>query len=184
MIGINVITFCQIMELFINVVMETHTWVVLEETLVPIVLRSVYLSMDVCQNEDSVFYGWSSGSCPQVSFDVLTDSPVDKELLLSSSSCFTLPTSCQLLCVILEAAIQFQHAATVSEPVEENGRFAVNFVSRLLWELFSMIERMLLYGPEHRSCAVGFLLPILGKSLSSNSIFRVTVSGKEQAISW
>ncbi|KAK4262528.1 hypothetical protein QN277_028078 [Acacia crassicarpa] len=174
----------QIMELFIDVVMETHTWVVLEETLVPMVLRSVYLSMDVCHNEDSIFYDWRSGSGPQVSYDLLTDSPVDKELSLSSSSCFKLPTSCQLFSVILEAAIQFQQTVTASELVEENGCYAVNFVARLIWELCNMTERMLLYSPEHRSCAVGFLLPIVGKALSSNSIFRVTISRQEQAISW
>lgn len=162
---------------------ETHTWVVLEEILVPIVLRSVGLSMETPHNEDSYFYEWSSGLWPHVSYDLLTNSPLDKELSLSFSSCFTLPTSCQVLSAILEAALQRRQTAMLSKLVEENGCFADNFVKKLMWELCNMTEQMLLYSPEHRSCAVGFLLPIMLKAFASNSSFRVTISGQEHALS-
>ncbi|KAF7828486.1 putative methyltransferase TARBP1 [Senna tora] len=170
----------QITEHFIDVVIETHSWVVLEETLVPIVLRTVHLSMGILHSEDSDFYEWRVGSC---SYDLLNNSTMDKEILLSSSSCFTLPTSCQVLSIILEAILRCQPTATVSELVEENGCFTNIFVAKLIWELCNMTERMLLYSPEHRSCAVSFLLPVMFKAFASHFSFRVTISGQEHALS-
>lgn len=144
----------------------------------PIVLRSVGLSMGMLHAKDSDFYEWRSRSCSQVSYDLLTNSPMDREILLSYSSCFTLPTSCQFLSVILEAA--FQCHPTV---MEDNGCSFDNFVRKMIWELCNMTERMLLYSPEHRSCAVGFLLPITFRAFASSASFSVTISGQEHPFS-
>ncbi|XP_019421761.1 PREDICTED: uncharacterized protein LOC109331611 [Lupinus angustifolius] len=174
----------QITESFMDVVIETRTWEVLKATFVPIFLRSIGLSMGMLHNGDLDFYEWSSKSFFQGSYDVATDPLIEKELLLFSSINFTLPTSCSVLCVILEAALHFLQTDPICKSSEENGCFADNFVKTLIWELCNMIERMLLQSSEHRSCGVGFLLPIVLKAFPTKSSFEVSIRGQKHAFSW
>lgn len=161
-----------------GVVIETSTWGVLEATLVPILLRSVGLSMGMLHNDDSDFYEWSSESSPQGLHDLM-----DREQLLSSSNCFKLPISCNVLSVILDAALQFLQTDTVSKSTGRKGCIADKFVKILIWELCNMTERMLLHSPEHRSCAVGFLLPIILKAFPAICSFEILIRGKKHGFS-
>ncbi|KAE9607417.1 putative tRNA (guanosine(18)-2'-O)-methyltransferase [Lupinus albus] len=174
----------QITESFIDVVIQTRTWEVLKASFVPIFLRSIGLSMGMLHNGDLDFYEWSSKSFCQGSYDVATDPLIKKELVLSSSINFTLPTSCNVLCVILEAALHFLQTDPICKSSEEKGRFADNFVKSLIWELCNMIERMLLQSSEHRSCGVGFLLPIVLKAFPTKSSFEVSIRGQKHVFSW
>lgn len=165
-----------------GVVIETRNLEVLEATFVPIFFRSIGLSMGMLHNGDLDFYEWSSRSFCQGSYDIATDPLIDKELLLSSSI-FTLATSCSVLSVILEAALQFLQTDTISKSAKGKGFFADKFVKTLIWELCHMIERMLLHGPEHRSCGVGFFLPIVLKAFPANSSFEVSIHGQKHVFS-
>ncbi|CAL0331179.1 unnamed protein product [Lupinus luteus] len=174
----------QITESFMDVVIETHTWKVLKGTFVPIFLRSIGLSMGMLHNGDLDFYEWSSKSFFQGSYDVATDPLIEKELVPSYSINFSLPTSCSVLCVILEAALDYLQTDPICKSSEEKGCFADNFVKTLIWELCNMIERMLLQSSEHRSCGVGFLLPIVLKAFPTKSSFEVSIRGQKHVFSW
>ncbi|QCD81368.1 tRNA guanine-N1--methyltransferase [Vigna unguiculata] len=173
----------QITESLIGVVIETCTWEILEENLVPIFLKSVGLSMGMLHNDDLDFYEWSTDSCHQHLNDVMIDPPMDKELLLSRSNSFELSTSCNVLSVILEAALQYMLTDTISKSVERKGCIADKFIKVLIWELCNLIERMLLHSPEHRSCAVGLLLPIIVKALPAIYSFEISIRGQRHEFS-
>lgn len=162
---------------------ETCTWEILEENLVPIFLKSVGLSMGMLHNDDLDFYEWSTDSSHQDLNDVMIDPLMDKELFLSRSNSFELSTSCNVLSVILEAALQYMPTDTISKSVERKGCKADNFVKVLIWELCNLIERMLLHGPEHRSCAVGLLLPIIVKALPAIYSFEISIHGQRHEFS-
>lgn len=161
-----------------DVVIKTGTLEVLEETLVPVFIRSVGLSLGMLHNDDSSLYKWSRESSHQDSHDV-----VDGEQFTSSSNCYKLTTSCNVLSVILELALQFLHTNTVSKSAEREGCIAETFVKVLILELCSMSERMLLHSPEHRSCAIGFLLPIILKTFHAICSFEISIRGQKHGLS-
>ncbi|KAK7262184.1 hypothetical protein RJT34_29746 [Clitoria ternatea] len=173
----------QITESLISVVIETHTWEALEATLAPIFLRSVGLSMGMPHNDDLDLYEWSSKSFHHDLYDIIIDPLTDKELLLSSSNSFQLPTSCNVLSVILEAAIQFLKTERVTKSAERKGCIVDKLVKVLMWDLSNMIERMLLCSPEHRSCAVGLLLPTILQALPANCSFEISIHGQKHEFS-
>lgn len=161
-----------------GVVIETSTWEVLEATLVPVFLRSVGLSMGMLHNDELDFYEWSRESSHQG-----LDDPTDKEQFLSSTNCFKLPTSCSVLSVILEASLQLLHIDTISKSEKGEGCISDKFVKVLIWELCNMTERMLLRSPEHRSCAIGFLLPVILKAFPAICSFEISICGKKYGFS-
>ncbi|PNY04748.1 tRNA/rRNA methyltransferase SpoU family protein [Trifolium pratense] len=167
-----------ITESLMDVVIETSTLEVLEETLVPVFIRSVGLSMGMIHNDDLSLYEWSGESSRQGSHDVM-----DKEQFMSSSNCFKLTTSCNVLSVILEVFLQFLHIDTVTKSVEREGCIADTFVKVLTLELCNMTERMLLHSPEHRSCAIGFLLPIILKAFPAICSFEISIRGHKHVFS-
>ncbi|KAK7386290.1 hypothetical protein VNO78_26419 [Psophocarpus tetragonolobus] len=175
----------QITESFIDVVIETCSWEVLEATLVPIFLRSIGVSMGMLRNDDLGFYEWSNNSSKKDLSDVMIDPLMDKELLLSSSNSFKLQTSCNVLSVILESSLQYIQTYTLPKPAKREESIADKlFVKVLIWELCNMIERMLLHSPEHRSCAVGLLLlPIVLKALPVNYSFEISIRGQKHVFS-
>jgi hypothetical protein len=160
-----------------DVVIETGTLEVLEETLLPVFIRSVGLSMEMIHNDDLSLYEWSGESC-QGSHDVM-----DKEQFMSSSNCFKLTTSCNVLSVILEVSLQFLHIDTVTKSVEREGCIVDTFVKSLILELCNMTERMLLHSPEHRSSAIGFLLPIILKAFPAICSFEISIRGHKHVFS-
>ncbi|KEH31617.1 putative tRNA (guanosine(18)-2'-O)-methyltransferase [Medicago truncatula] len=168
----------QITESFMDVVIGTSTLEVLEETLVPVFLRSVRLSMGMLHNVDLCLYKWSTEPSHQGSHDIM-----DKEQFMSSSNCFKLTMSCNVLSVILEVALQFLNTDAVSKSVEREGCIADTFVKVLILELCNMSERMLLHSPEHRSCAIGFLLPIILKAFSAIGSFEISIRGLKHGFS-
>ncbi|KAG2408431.1 uncharacterized protein HKW66_Vig0032530 [Vigna angularis] len=173
----------QITESLIGVVIETCTWEILEENLVPIFLKSVGLSMGMLHNDDLDFYEWSTDSSHQDLNDVMIDPLMDKEVFLCRSNSFELSTSCNVLSVILEAALQYMLTDTISKSVERKGCIEDNFFQVLIWELCNLIERMLLHSPEHRSCAVGLLLPIIVKALPAIYSFEISIHGQRHEFS-
>ncbi|CAI8609508.1 unnamed protein product [Vicia faba] len=168
----------QITESLMDVVIKTGTLEVLEETLVPVFIRSIGLSLGMLHNDDSSLYKWSRESSHQNSHDV-----VDEGQFTSSSSCYKLTTSCNILSVVLELALQFLPSNTVSKSAEREGCIADTFVKLLILELCSMSERMLLHSPEHRSCAIGFLLPVILKTFHVTCSFEITIREQKHGLS-
>ncbi|ONI06355.1 hypothetical protein PRUPE_5G055400 [Prunus persica] len=169
----------QVTESFICVVIETNTWVVVEATLVPYFLRVVASSMGMLQNEVPDIFQWVVGS-----IDLVTHLEMSEKHSPSQSGSLSLQISCHILTLILDAALHSMKTAASSESMIPNGCFdAQNVAGKLTWGLCSLTERLLLQSLEHRSCATGFLLPIIFKAFSSYCSFEISIHGQTLILS-
>lgn len=170
----------QIAELFVDVVVETNSWAVVEATLVPFSLRSVGLSVGVLQRKDSdvlecsVFQGLT---------DQVNDLGMVKEQMLSPGGSFPLSISCHILNFMLDAALQSLQATPTSELMVANGCYAEKFVGNLIWDLCNVTEKLLLQSLEHRSCMIGFFLPVIFKALVFHRSFDISIHGQTCTLS-
>ena len=164
---------------------KTNAWGVLEETLVPCILSSVGLSLDMPKIKGPDVNECGRCSQPfQGSNDQILSSDTDKEYILSLSRSFPLSTSCHILTIILDAALQSLQAASNSKSVLENGCcYVEKFAASLLWDLCDLTEQLLLPSLEHRSCAIGYLLPIIFKVFVSRHSLEVSVDGLTHILS-
>lgn len=157
---------------------NTNTWENLEETLVPCIFSSVGLSLGMLKNEESDVIEWGSCSTFQGSKGQVNASNMDKEFMLSLSRSIPLPTSCHILTVIMDAGLRSFQAAPNTESVLENGCwYAEKFAAKFLWDLCNITERLLLQSLELRSCAIGFLLPVILKAFDSRHFLEISVHG-------
>ncbi|KAF5477643.1 hypothetical protein F2P56_004263 [Juglans regia] len=169
----------QIGELFINVVIETNSWVVVEENLVPFFVRFVGLSTGMPQHKESdafecaVFKGLN---------DLRNVVGVVKEHMLSPSGPFPLPISCHILTLMLDASLHSLQSASISELIVANDYYAEKFAANLIWDLCNLTERLLLQSLEHRSCTIHFFLPIIFKAFVSYRSFEISVHGQKQIL--
>lgn len=147
--------------------------------MVPFFLRSVGLSIGMIQNEESDAFEWDHFSIYHGLSDLENDFDLDQEPMLSLSGSFPLPISCHILTLILDAALQSFQAVSSTKSMLANGFCDVEkLFSNLLWDLCNMSERLLSQSLEHRSCTIGFLLPIIFKALGSQRSLEITVHGK------
>lgn len=145
----------------------------------PVLLRSVGHNLGMLQNEESDILKWDMDSN-----NLVNDLSTYKEHILSPSSSLPLPVSCHILSVILEAALANKQIAPNVNSVVVNGSFEVpNLAGNLIWGLCNIAERMLSQSLEHRSCAVGFLLPIIFKAFVSYGSFEIVIRGKMRLFS-
>lgn len=159
----------------IEVVNETNNWELMEATLVPFLLRSVGLSMDMHQNEDTYVIRWSAQCVFQTS----------KELHKLATVCENVPVlpltlSCYILSCLLDAAIENYQA--VKGSLSMNVLYVGKFCGHLLWDLCNLSIRMLSQSLEHRSCAASSLLPSLYKAFASKCSFKVCIQGESYNI--
>ncbi|KAF9689746.1 hypothetical protein SADUNF_Sadunf01G0124300 [Salix dunnii] len=169
----------EIAESLFCVISTTHSWGVLEANLVPFFLRSVGLSMGMFQNEESDAFEWGHCSIYHGLSDLENDFDLDKESMLSLSGSFPLPISCHILTLILESALQSFRIVSSTKSTLANGFcYAEKLFSNLLWDLCNMSERLLSQSLEHRSCTIGFLLPVIFKAFGSHCSLEITVRGK------
>lgn len=172
--------YIQIAELFVDVVVETNSWAVVEATLVPFSLRSVGLSVGVLQRKESdvlecsVFQGLT---------DQVNDLGMVKEQMLSPGGSFPLSISCHILNFMLDAALQILQATPTSELMVANGCYAEKFVGNLIWDLCNVTEKLLLQSLEHRSCMIGFFLPVIFKALVFHRSFDISIHGQTCTLS-
>ncbi|KAL4602312.1 hypothetical protein ACB092_10G044100 [Castanea dentata] len=170
----------QIAELFVDVVVETNSWAVVEVTLVPFSLRSVGLSVGVLQRKESDVL---ECSILQGLTDQVNDLGMVKEQMLSSGGSFPLSISCHILNFMLDAALQSLQATPTSELMVANGCYAENFVGNLIWDLCNVTEKLLLQSLEHRSCMIGFFLPVIFKALVFHCSFDISIRGQTCTLS-
>lgn len=170
----------QIAESFFNVVTETNTWEVVEETVVPFFLQSVGHYIGMVENEQLAVYEWSSHTILQSSSGQMNEFEIDTQLY---DSC-PLAISCHVLSLVLSTALRTQQEAqATSKSTLKNGCFdAQKFVGNIMWDLSIMTVRMLSDSLENRSCAISFLLPCIFSSLAFRS-FELSVHGKEYKFS-
>lgn len=159
---------------------ETNSWAVVEVTLVPFSLRSVGLSVGVLQRKESDVLECSV-------FQGLTDQANDlgmvKEQMLSSGGSFPLSISCHILNFMLDAALQSLQATPTPELMVANGCYAEKFVGNLIWDLCNVTEKLLLQSLEHRSCMIGFFLPVIFKALVFHRSFDISIHGQTCTLS-
>ncbi|KAL3619436.1 hypothetical protein CASFOL_037006 [Castilleja foliolosa] len=158
--------FNKVTSLFLDVVTETDSWEVLEATMVPLLLRSIGLSMGFSQSEESAIYKWSETE------DLTSDDYLEPNLCD-----FPLPVSCNILTLTLDAALQHKHEGEVSGTTLSNGCSAKVFSGNLLWDLSNLSLEMLSQSLEHRSSAVRFCLPLIFKAFAQESSYKVAVPG-------
>ncbi|GKV10777.1 hypothetical protein SLEP1_g22096 [Rubroshorea leprosula] len=158
----------QIADLFFDIVAKTNSWELLEASLVPFFLSSLRISAGAIEKEELDATEWG--------VKVNNLNMVDKDHDISPSGAFPLPLSCHVLSLILDAALQSLQAAPAPELV--NGCWhAEKCASNLLWDICSMTKKLLLQSLEHRSCAIGFLLPIIFKAFIANYSFEISIHG-------
>ncbi|GAB4834643.1 hypothetical protein Ancab_032906 [Ancistrocladus abbreviatus] len=173
----------QIMEYFCEVVIETNSWGIVEATLAPFLLKSVGLSMHMLQNKDTAIIEWNTHSDVHGLEHQLLELGITSKSRFPVSGSFPLTISCHILVSLLDAALQKKHAGgSTLAGFLANGHDGDQFPEHLLWDLCDMTIQMLLYSLEHRSCAVGLLLPAIFEAFSNQS-FEVSVCGGRHCIS-
>ncbi|KAL2548019.1 tRNA/rRNA methyltransferase (SpoU) family protein [Forsythia ovata] len=182
--------------LFLDVVTETNNWDIVEAIMVPLLLRSIGLSMGMLQSEELAIYEWGSKSIVQgsgtqlitpellhSSHDKLTDVNLNNDSIISLSYYFPLPLSCHILSLILNAALQSKHVSrSASVSILANGSREKIFAGNMLWDLSNMTLEMLAQSMEHRSSAIRFLLPFIFKAFACNRAFEVSFHGKSHIL--
>lgn len=172
----------QIAESFLDAVIETNTWEILETNLVPFLLGSIDLSVGIVQNQKSNALEWGRGLVSQGSNCQLNDFVRDNYNILPSGS-FPLPISCNILTLIMEVALQNLAAPTTELMVVNGDCYLRIFAANLLWNFCNIAEQMLLQSLEHRSCTICFLLPIILKAFDSHLSLKVSMHGQSCKIS-
>lgn len=182
--------------MFLNAVTDTSSWDVVEAILLPLLLRSIGLSMGMLQSDKLAIYEWSSSSIVQgfytepitpesfhSSHDELTDVYLNNYSIVSQSYYFPLPLSCHILSLILNAALQSKHAfGSESVTILANGSRKKIFAGNMLSDLSNMTLQMLSQSAEHRSSAIRFLLPFIFKAFQCNRAFEVSFHGKNHTL--
>ncbi|KAL8528968.1 hypothetical protein ACS0TY_006437 [Phlomoides rotata] len=187
--------FNEVASLFLNVVSETNSWEVLEASMVPLLLRSIGLSMGMVQSGQFAIYKWSESSIFKGSvdnkvipklFEDFHDKSKEKYIsedhLVCSSYNLPLPVSCNILSLTLEAALWKKYEGVAPESTLANGSLANSFVGNMLWDLSSLTLQMILETLEHRSIAIRFLLPFLFKAFAHEDTFQVAVPGMSHVL--
>lgn len=145
----------------------------------PYFLRVVASSMGMLQNEVPDIFQWVLGS-----IDLVTHLEMSEKHSPLQSGSLSLQISCHILTLILDAALHSMKTAASSESMIPNRCFdAQNVAGKLTWGLCSLTERLLLQSLEHRSCATGFLLPIIFKAFSSYCSFEISIHGQTLILS-
>ncbi|KAL0326606.1 UNVERIFIED_CONTAM: hypothetical protein Sangu_1738600 [Sesamum angustifolium] len=159
----NLALFNEAARLFLDVVTETNSWEVLEATMVPLLLRSIGLSMGMFQSEDLAIYKWSENSTfkgsidkkvSPTSFDDSHDTLVDK----------------------------YTYEGVFPASTLASGSPAKQFAGNMLWDLSNLTLHMLSQSSVHRSSAIRFLLPFIFKAFAHDSTFKVAVPGMNQVL--
>ncbi|CAK9173318.1 unnamed protein product [Ilex paraguariensis] len=177
---------------FLDVVVETNSWEILEATMVPFFLRVIGLSAGMVRNEELAIYRWATYPAYQSFDDQLTaleffegyngqssGSDLNRDSIMSQFGSFPLPTSCHILTLILDASLQ-NKCPVESTPglTVANGFCPEMFAGNLLWDLCNITLRMLSLSLELRSSAITFLLPFIFKAFVSDRAFKVSVHGQ------
>ncbi|KAL8152196.1 hypothetical protein V2J09_009956 [Rumex salicifolius] len=161
-------TLTEIQESLFELFTINNNWEVIEDTLVPFLLRSVATSMDLHPIDDTTIIKWSK---------YLVSSDLESTVL-------PLSISCHILSSLLGASMHADQAVRSTSADSFAGEYCTE---KLCWTLLSdlcdMTIRMLLHSSEHRSCAVGLLFPTVLDAFASKCSFKIPVHGDACGIS-
>ncbi|KAJ0644526.1 putative tRNA (guanosine(18)-2'-O)-methyltransferase [Helianthus annuus] len=135
---------------FLDVVMETNAWGVVEETVVPYFMKSVGLTMG----------------------GTLENEQASEDSALTTSDSFSLFMACHILASILDASVKGNHASEST-----NGCDLHTFTGNLVWDICNVTLQMLSHSPEHRSCALAVFLPRIFESICN--ALEISVHGEK-----
>ncbi|KAI3973692.1 hypothetical protein MKX01_031112 [Papaver californicum] len=170
-----------ITELLCGVVIESSSWTVIEVTLVPSCFMSIRLSTTMLENGESVVNERNTDSSFEGSDGKLSHSDVLTEHMPAPPVSLSKASACHILTSLLTASLRSNQPKTTSivEPVSENGCYAENFAIKLHSDLCDMTVRMLSQTPEHRSCAIRFLLPFIFMAFTSICSVKISEHGQK-----
>ncbi|MQL85834.1 hypothetical protein Taro_018341 [Colocasia esculenta] len=158
----------QFEDLLCDAVIATQSWELMESTLVPLCLRSVFVSCGMTQRKELAVNQWRCLESREVGLLPLT-------------------VACNLLSSLLDAAFRERDpwAKTTSQEVELviGIQTPDAFVQNLMWDLSLTAVDMLLQSLEHRSCAIRLLFPIIFRVLAIFPTFEVLVNGVAHSFS-
>lgn len=176
--------------MFLDVVTETDSWDVLEATIVPLLLRSIGLSMGKFQSEELAIYKWSEYTIFKVYSDEevgsktfpnschkLIEQYIPEDFSVSQSHDFPLSMSCNILTLTLDAALRNKHKGVVAGLTSANGSGTIIFAGHMLWDLSNLSLQMLSQSFEHRASAIKLLLPFIFKAFARDHSFQVALPG-------
>ncbi|KAH9607099.1 hypothetical protein KSS87_005028 [Heliosperma pusillum] len=167
----------EIVQSLLEIICETNSWDVMEQSLVPFLLRSVVLSMDVNGCEHSFVIRRSSEYVFLGIRELQTSGTVSESIPL-----LTLTLSCYILSSLLEAATE-KCQSVKGYSTSTNVLCPEKFGGHLVWNLCNLTIQMLSQSSEHRSCTAGLLLPSILKAFTFKCTFEVCVQGKRSNIS-
>jgi len=150
------------MDSFLDAVKETNAWGVVEETMVPYLIKAIGLKPE---NEQQ------NGVYRQTGED-------------SSFKYFPLVTACHILASTLDACVKGKPVSeSRSGSILANGCSVHMFAGNLVWDICNVTLQMLSHSVEHRSCAITIFLPHILKAFLSENAFQILVNGQNFMLS-
>ncbi|CAI9292192.1 unnamed protein product [Lactuca saligna] len=148
----------KVMGCFLDAVKERNAWGVLEETMVPYLIKVIGFTMGMHESEE---YTWTA-----------------EDSTLTSFKYFPLLTACHMLASTLgvkgkPVSESRSGSGSGSGSVLANGCSVVDmFTGNLVWDICSMTLQMLSHSPDHRSYAITVFLPHIFKAFVSANVFQ------------
>lgn len=163
--------------------------------MVPLLLRSIGLSMAMSQSEQFATYKWSENPVSNGSMNEdlrpkplgdfcnkLTDNHIPKDVLVCNIYGIPVSIACNILTLTLDAALRSSFEDVVPESTLASGSLAKTFAGKMLWDLASLTLKMLIETLEHRSTAIKFLLPFIFNALAREHTFIIAVPGTSHVL--
>lgn len=167
-------------ESFFGVVTETNAWRVLEDTLVPFLIRSIAVSTSMLQSSKVDILTQEKYL---ISDSITINGAVNENgKPLMSSGFLVLPTSCHCLAQILDAALECEQATSKSVSILPTAYDAEKFAVNLLSDICSLSESLLSQDSQQRSCAISFLVPVIFKAFTSFEGLDIAVQGQTYVV--
>ncbi|XP_022155534.1 uncharacterized protein LOC111022655 isoform X3 [Momordica charantia] len=167
----------QVSESFIDVVIETNSWPIVEETLVPLCISSALYSTTMLQNEQLGTFEGDRCSVILGSNGSVHEPKMDKQMI-KGYGFLPLPLACHILAIMLDAVLCNRQAPQTTEVVVSNGcQKAEEFTVKLIRDICNLSDQMLLQSSDHRSCAIRYLLPVIFEALLSQHNLEISIQG-------
>ncbi|EPS74154.1 hypothetical protein M569_00595, partial [Genlisea aurea] len=178
--------FGEVTSLFLDVIIQTNNWEVLGATIVPYLFKPIASLFGI----EDLIYQWNENFTDKVCVDELFDDYQSKlngryiwqDSLRFGQHDFSLSVSCNLLTLILNAALLSKIGVVDSVLNFEDACGTKGFVGNLLWDLSNLAIEMLSQGIEYRAAAIRYLLPSICKAFASHCNFDVVTADKKQLL--
>lgn len=152
-------------------------WDAVEEILVPLLLRSISLSMGLVQKESH-----ENGSiCSTIlyGFNTVNDKPFN----LLQFGMIPISVSCHILTSLLDIVLKTHYSSESSSNVLENGHCQTqNITGNLMWHLCNLTVQSLIDVSESRTFIITLVLPSVFRAFKHCHTFNVSFYGEEHVL--